>query len=91
MIFGSKKTHRHCDALVELILTRCALSRVSISFAIKCGPKSAFDRRRLSVANILWYLDNSTRTRRQKAGADAPLDYSAQPSHKLASNCGNGI
>ena len=42
---GSKlsifESHRHCDALVELILTRCALSRVSISFARKCGPKSA--------------------------------------------------
>ena len=28
---------------------------------------------RLSVANILWSIDNSTITRRQKAGAAAPL------------------
>ena len=42
---GSKlsifETHRHCDALVELILTHCAVSRASLSFTIKCGPKSA--------------------------------------------------
>ena len=42
---GSKlsifETHRHCDALTELILTHRAASRVSLSFARKCGPKLA--------------------------------------------------
>ena len=42
---GSKlsifETHRHCDALDELILTHCTVSRASLSFTRKCGPKSA--------------------------------------------------
>ena len=42
---GSKlsifETRRHCDALTELILTHRAASRVSLSFARKCGPKLA--------------------------------------------------
>ena len=42
---GSKlsifETHRHCDALTELILTHRAASRASLSFARNCGPKSA--------------------------------------------------
>ena len=42
---GSKlsifETHRHCDALDELILTHRAHPRLLIRVARKCGPKSA--------------------------------------------------
>ena len=35
------ETHRHCNALDELILTHCTVFRASLSFTRKCGPKSA--------------------------------------------------